>query len=305
MKAVAPYPAPGKPSGWDRYAVALRFLFSWFGTVAVLRTIDQATNTGPPLLQPLWTLLLKRWPSSLSQPGFGGVIGLVSFFLSCVGFSILDLMRSSTKIQKDVWPSARDMLRAGGPQLLIYTVLNILGWSLDQHIALPRHAPSLATVAAEVLVAFCIGDFLIYSQHRMMHAVPFLRKHIHSWHHAYMAPFSWAGGVVHPLEDAIVVGTQVVAPLALGHHPLSFWLFVAIWVALLIEEHSGHDVWWAPYNWMPFASPVGGGAAPHDIHHYKVTKNFGFVLVVWDVLFGTYEPVVEPPNSPGRLMLHS
>ena len=66
---------------------------------------------------------------------------------------------------------------------------------------------------------------------------------------------------------------QIAAPLALAHHPLSFWLFVFAWTVLLIEEHSGHDVRWAPYNWMPFAScPMGGGAAPHDIHHYKVRR---------------------------------
>lgn len=112
-------------------------------------------------------------------------------------------------------------------------------------------------------------------------------------HHAYTAPFSWAGGCVHPLEDLSVIICQTVAPLLLGHHPLSFWIFVIIWVVLLVEEHSGHDVRWSPYNWMPFArSPMGGGGAPHDIHHYKVTKNYGFVLCVWDHMFDTFEPVV-------------
>ena len=80
------------------------------------------------------------------------------------------------------------------------------------------------------------------------------RTHIHSWHHAYYAPFSWAGGVVHPAEDAVVVLCQIAAPLALAHHPLgSAFVFVTV---LLIEEHSGHDVRWAPYNWMPFACPM-------------------------------------------------
>merc|ERR1712048_1522725 len=132
-----------------------------------------------------------------------------------------------------------------------------------------------------------------------MHTVRFLRIHIHSVHHAYHAPFGWAGGVVHPLEDAVVVMCQITAPILLGHHPLSFWTFIFIWVHLLIEEHSGHDVWWAPYNWLPFARcPCGSGAAPHDIHHYKVNKNYGFVLCVWDQLFDSAEPVVEPPDLP-------
>lgn len=51
---------------------------------------------------------------------------------------------------------------------------------------------------------------------------------------------------------------------------------------------------------MPLVAgfPVGGGGAIHDIHHYRPNKNFGFVFSVWDVLFGTYTPVVTPPDRP-------
>jgi len=35
-----------------------------------------------------------------------------------------------------------------------------------------------------------------------------------------------------------------------------------------------------------------------DIHHYWPNKNFGFVLILWDHLFGTYSPVVIPPKKP-------
>jgi hypothetical protein len=58
-------------------------------------------------------------------------------------------------------------------------------------------------------------------------------------------------------------------------------------------------VWWSPYRLLPFTGcPLGGGAAPHDIHHYKVYKNFGFVFCIWDVLFGTFEPVAEETCNP-------
>ena len=95
-----------------------------------------------------------------------------------------------------------------------------------------------------------------------LHSFPFLnpfpsphpRKNIHSVHHAYHAPFSWAGGWVHPLEDMVVILCQTFFPIFISPvHPLSFWCFTAFWTICLIEEHSGHDVFWAPYNWMPFA----------------------------------------------------
>jgi hypothetical protein len=94
------------------------------------------------------------------------------------------------------------------------------------------------------------------------------------------------------IEECTCAPWHRTTPLVLGYHPLSVWVFIFIWVVLLVEEHSGHDVSWAPYNWMPFAScPMGGGGAPHDIHHYKVNKNYGFVLCVWDHMLGTFEPV--------------
>ena len=139
------------------------------------------------------------------------------------------------------------------------------------------------------------GDFLIYWEHRLMHAVPYLRRNIHSIHHTYGTVFSWAGGVVHPLEDAVVILCQIAPILAIRPHPIVYWLFSAFWVVCLVDEHSGHDVWWSPYQILPFTGcPIGGGGAPHDIHHYKPTQNFGFLFTIWDRCFDTFEEVKNP-----------
>ena len=38
---------------------------------------------------------------------------------------------------------------------------------------------------------------------------------------------------------------------------------------------------------------------PLVIHHYKPTKNYGFIFVIWDRLFGTFEAVSEcHPSNP-------
>lgn len=280
-------------------AVALCRSFDWLLAAVAVLPYDS-----PPELQPVWEYVTETaFPRSSRNISFGGWVGFASFMCFCIGFTVLDIRRCvETKVQKDWWPTTYDMLRAGVPQVIIYFIGNYVGQEFFyQETALPAEAPRLCKLAEEVILAFVVGDLGIYWEHRIMHMVPFLRNNIHSWHHHYHAPFSWAGGVVHPFEDAIVVVTQTWFPLVMGHHPLSFWLFTWIWVGFLIEEHSGHDVWWAPYNWLPFARcPLGGGAAPHDIHHYKVTKNFGFVLCVWDHLFETFEAVVEPPALPAN-----
>lgn len=298
------------PGAWrprPEHVFALRFFAAWAASVLGLRLLDLcafqvAGAAGEPLLQPLWSATLTRWPWLVGHAGFFGLVGVVSFVLTCLGFSYLDITRNmETKIQKQWFPSVGDMVRTGLPQVSIYIVGNALGYVFGyHHLNLPLEAPRLAVLLEQVLMCFIVGDFNIYWEHRIMHEVPFLRKNIHSWHHAYKCPFSWAGGIVHPMEDAMVLVCQLSWPFLMGYHPLSYWIFFFLWVIFLVEEHSGHDVRWAPYNWMPFTrAPMGGGSSPHDIHHYKVTRNFGFVFCVWDHIFGTFEPVVElGPEGP-------
>ena len=328
-------------------AYCFSFFLSCVGCIAGLRAVDALLPVdGEPLLQAYWAGMLQRWPWLLSHVAFSGLVGIVSFIISCVGFTVMDVRRSyDTKLQKHYWPSMPDLLRAAVPQVAIYVIANYLGYVYGYRAAeLPALAPRLPVFAeqasptrqneaplaplpptrqlsqqpsslgaspssptrpaasSQVITAFIVGDFFIYWEHRIMHAVPYLRKNIHSWHHAYTAPFSWAGGVhlgkplprqpfgrrpsglspeahlwparvllppipiprgadpsrpdpagvVHPLEDVVVILCQMTFPLLCGHHPLATWVFVALWVLLLVEEHSGHDVSGHP---KPPASP--------------------------------------------------
>ena len=194
-------------------------------------------------------------------------LSIAAYVLICGYFTALDLCKcKDTKIQRDYWPSARDIWTAAAPQLAAYTVLlsaSWIAWSLCpawMSVHLPKAAPSMVEFAAHLSFCFVVGDFLIYWEHRIMHTVPYLRRNIHSVHHEYTAVFSWAGGWVHPVEDAVVVICQAIPVLMLGCHPITYWAFAVLWVVCLIDEHSGHDVWWSPYQLLPFTgSPMGGG----------------------------------------------
>jgi len=122
-----------------------------------------------------------------------------------------------------------------------------------------------------------------------MHKIAWLRNHVHAMHHEHTSPmFSWAAGWVHPVEIALAIVCEMAFPVLYKVHPLSLWFFIATWVFWLCEEHSGDHVWWSLWNMLPFG--VGGGSVPHDIHHAPhTTRNFSFVFVVWDKLFGTFE----------------
>ena len=238
--------------------------------------------------QKAWDLCLLGEPY-LNNVFVEGSIAFVTWLMCCLYFTFLDITHSDTKVQKDYWPSNKEMLETAIPQLIIYPLGCGYTWYLwwafpdEYRNVLPREAPTFFVFSSQLIFAMTIGDFILYWQHRIFHIVPYLRNSVHSVHHEYSAPFSWAGGWVHPFEDATAIVFQSVPAYYLCH-PMGRYIYCFLWVICLIDEHSGHDVWWSPSNWMSF----GGGGEAHDIHHYYPTKNFGFIFSFWDKIFGTY-----------------
>jgi sterol desaturase/sphingolipid hydroxylase (fatty acid hydroxylase superfamily) len=117
-----------------------------------------------------------------------------------------------------------------------------------------------------------------------------MMHHVHYIHHGYRCIWSWAGALIHPVEDLAVIFCNTIFPIYIhSYHPIVGWAHALVFTCWLIEEHSGYDVWWAPYNLLP--NNWGGGAAVHDLHHsYNTRKNFGFVVNFFDILFGTDTP---------------
>ena len=115
------------------------------------------------MLQPAWASCIQHVPWLASHAGFPGLVGAVAFVISCLCFSVLDLRRSvSTKLQKHYFPSLWDMLKAGGPQVVLYGAGNWAGYAFGYHeIALPERAPRICIFAEEVLICFIVGDFFI------------------------------------------------------------------------------------------------------------------------------------------------
>ena len=242
-------------------------------------------------LQPLWEYITRHWSHVASYWLFPAIVGWVAFVTTGLYFTMKDIgpwQSYATRLSKNHAISGKEILRVGGIQVGVYGVLNIILWFVyPYHVQLPQNAPSLWELSRDLVTSLLIGDLLVYVEHLAHHKIPVLYKNVHKVHHRFKFDlFSWAAGWVHPFELTVFASCMIVYPMfASPVHPLTLWIYEWIFVALLLEEHSGHDVWWSPHHLIP---DIFGGAVPHILHHTKVSTNYGFLFTIWDRMFGTY-----------------
>ncbi len=154
------------------------------------------------------------------------------------------------------------------------------------------------------LIAWIAWDFSNFFAHFLLHRVPFLWE-LHKVHHSatFLSPFTAAR--LHPLEEKF---SHFVAAFFTG---LAFGLAGA-WYAVTIDQcllalafanlvmaitfvdalrHSHFPVSFGRLE------PIFVSPRMHHLHHSAKLehwdRNLGYVLTLWDHLFGTYHPVAD------------
>jgi sterol desaturase/sphingolipid hydroxylase (fatty acid hydroxylase superfamily) len=137
---------------------------------------------------------------------------------------------------------------------------------------------------------FIVVDFVYYWFHRASHRIRlFWAAHVnhHSSEHMNFATAlrqSWT-----------VPFTRIVFywPICLiGFHPLALMTMGAVTIIAAFWVHTDHirKLWW-PIEFV-FVTP-----SHHRVHHGSneqyLDKNYGNVLIIWDRMFGTFEPERE------------
>lgn len=148
----------------------------------------------------------------------------------------------------------------------------------------------LETTALTAAACFLGVDLLLYLWHRFLHRQP-LGWALHSVHHTgrvFALPL--AGRLPWPLR---LVDDLVPAPLVLlGFEPLLVYLCLAVSFAVQFLAHAGGVGTLGPLDAV-FNTPSN-----HRVHHHAEgpgqRRNFGAALIVWDRLFGTYQPETSP-----------
>jgi sterol desaturase/sphingolipid hydroxylase (fatty acid hydroxylase superfamily) len=148
-------------------------------------------------------------------------------------------------------------------------------------------------------IAMLMLEFVIYWQHRLMHAIPLLWR-LHRIHHIDTGFDVTTGFRFHPFEIALSMAIKLGVIWLLGPHPVAVLVFEvllaigALWTHTDIALPKPLD---RTLRWL-FVTP-----SMHRIHHSswrpETDSNYGFHLSIWDRLFGSY---TASPRSDDRTM---
>jgi|tagenome__1003787_1003787.scaffolds.fasta_scaffold20519996_1 sterol desaturase/sphingolipid hydroxylase (fatty acid hydroxylase superfamily) len=136
----------------------------------------------------------------------------------------------------------------------------------------------------QVIIAVVVGDLGTYVMHRLMHSLPWLWR-FHVVHHS-AEELDWLIAFrFHPVDAFLTRIGSLAALAALNVSPAAIASVVAVssWQAWLI--HANVRMSYGPLRWV-FVSPEF-----HHWHHSAepdvFNRNYGGMLAVWDLMFGT------------------
>lgn len=133
------------------------------------------------------------------------------------------------------------------------------------------------TLVSSVLLFFLV-DVLAYYAHRLLHVKPLFR-HVHHWHHRYVATTPWVVTAMHPVEFLFFQASTFIPLFVLPFHYLAVIAVFVYTLAFNVIDHSGVKL---TSRW-----PWQGPTTFHDDHHLYFHVNFGQHLSLWDRLHGT------------------
>lgn len=146
--------------------------------------------------------------------------------------------------------------------------------------------PAAAGVIASVLVL----DLLVYFQHWLFHAVPFLWR-VHRVHHADPALDVSTALRFHPAESLVSMVLKAGTVVLLGLPVAGVLIFEIVLNAAAMFNHANTSLPRPAERWVRrlLVTPD-----VHRIHHstrgHESSSNFGFSFSWWDRLFRTYRP---------------
>lgn len=146
--------------------------------------------------------------------------------------------------------------------------------------------PDLLTSCLQILFFFLINDFVFHFSHKMLHTDLFY-KSIHYKHHEFKTPISISAEYAHPVEYIMgniipaSLGPLILNLLSIDVHLTTIMIWTIIGIGATLEQHSGYEFTWSPFNIIPFTFST----YYHDFHHTRFKGNYSSNFILWDFIF--------------------
>lgn len=210
----------------------------------------------------------------------------IPLFFALMAVELVVLRRRRRRIdRRDFWAS----LGMGvGSLLTINLVMGVVGWWFA-NLLWPHRIVDLGSGALAWTVAIMGWDFIYYWDHRISHETRFF----------------WASHVNHHSSLEFNLSTALRQPWTAFQTAffVAFLALVGVSPALIVMSGAINLIYqyWIHTEIVGRIGPleaVLNSASHHRVHHGSnpqyLDKNYGGIFIVWDRLFGTFEPEVEP-----------
>lgn len=148
-----------------------------------------------------------------------------------------------------------------------------------------------------IVLSLVLLDILIYWQHRLFHRIPILWR-LHRVHHADAHVDTSTGLRFHPLEIILSILIKLIAVIVLGVPAIAVLIFEIALNGLALFNHA--NIRLPPAIEKP-ARLILMTQILHRIHHSQVVNetnsNYGFSVIWWDKLFGSYTSVAKKTDD--------
>ncbi|MGN6692639.1 MAG: sterol desaturase family protein [Aquihabitans sp.] len=221
----------------------------------------------------------------------------IPVFFALMGLELVVLHRRRRRIdRRDFWAS----LGMGvGSLLTINLVMGIVGWWFA-NLLWPHRVVDLGSGVLGWVVAIVGWDLIYYWDHRISHETRFF----------------WASHVNHHSSLEFNLSTALRQPWTAFQTAffVGFLALVGVSPALIVMSGAINLIYqyWIHTEVVDRIGPleaVFNSASHHRVHHGSnpqyLDKNYGGIFIVWDRLFGTYEPEVEPVRYGLTKNIHS
>ncbi|MDC9509167.1 MULTISPECIES: sterol desaturase family protein [Pseudoalteromonas] len=148
-----------------------------------------------------------------------------------------------------------------------------------------------------IIISILLLDIVIYWQHRLFHQVPILWR-LHRVHHADAHVDTSTGLRFHPIEIVLSILIKLIAVTALGVPAIAVLIFEIALNGLALFNHANIRLPNAiekPLRLILMTQIL------HRIHHSQrvseTNSNYGFSVIWWDKLFGSYKNEAQKADN--------